>query len=167
MAKLYTIRASSGAGLGIFTTRPIPAGTVLQTSKPILKLPRNKHDTSPTALQTAFSRLPPEMQQTFLALHDNPALPYTSRLMRIYKSNCFGDEAHAWMWLDFSRCNHSCHPNAEIAEVEDEVGGAKLVAMRALGVGEEVRISYLGPLEDGPGLVRRRFLKETYGFEWE
>ena len=59
--------------------------------------------------------------------------------------------------------NHSCAPNAEITELENE-DDVKVVAVKPIAKGEEVFISYNGALEDGPRYPRAQVMKQTYGF---
>ena len=115
-------------------------------------------------LLIAFSTLASGEKNKFLALHENNNLAYKSRLMRIYKSNAFGDEHYSWIFLDFARVNHSCAPNAEIAELQNEEN-VKIVAVKPIAKGEEVFISYNGALEDGPRDLRQRAMKDAYGFD--
>jgi hypothetical protein len=159
----YTVRSSPNAGLGVFATRSISPGEVIMTSLPAITLVRGKNDVSPDQVIDAFKRLSAKDQGTFLSLHEGP-VQYESKVMRIYKANAFSYEGFAMVFLEFSRVNHSCMYNAEMTETDNEDEGAKLVAVKKIGKGEEVFISYVGLLEDGSTAARRMFTEEAYGF---
>ncbi|GFR47403.1 hypothetical protein Agub_g9120 [Astrephomene gubernaculifera] len=100
-----------------------------------------------------------------------------TRLAKIVKFNCFGDDAedlaasacrgeeprgHIGLWPEFALLNHSCAPNT----VNFVVGGAMVVrAVRNIRAGEEVSISYLGRPQLLPFQRRMQALKEDYGFD--
>ncbi|KXZ47298.1 hypothetical protein GPECTOR_36g24 [Gonium pectorale] len=100
-----------------------------------------------------------------------------TRLAKIVKFNCFGDDAedlaaaacrgeeprgHIGLWPEFALLNHSCAPNA----VNFVVGDAMVVrACRPIRAGEEVTISYLGRPQLLPFRKRISILSEDYGFE--
>lgn len=66
-----------------------------------------------------------------------------------------------------SAANHSCAPNAE-CQFRDNCSRLSLVALRDIGAGEEVMISYLGECAQGDrGPKRREKLREHYLFVCE
>ncbi|KAK3702041.1 hypothetical protein LTR37_015155 [Vermiconidia calcicola] len=163
MANLYAVKPSPDKGLGVFATKPIKSGTVIVRDHVIMKIRRPECDVTSQQVQGAFDALSKEDQAAFMALHEGN-LPYKTKLLRIYKANAFGDEVHAWVYLKLARLNHSCAPNAEITETDNEAD-VKVVALKPIQKGEEVLISYNGALEEGSKRERAMVTKENHGFE--
>ncbi|GLC35445.1 hypothetical protein PLESTB_000206400 [Pleodorina starrii] len=100
-----------------------------------------------------------------------------TRLAKVVKFNCFGDDAedlaacecrgeqprgHIGLWPEFALFNHSCAPNT----INYVVGEAMVVrASRHIKAGEEVTICYLGRPQLLPVSRRISILAEDYGFE--
>ncbi|KAG2452349.1 hypothetical protein HYH02_003373 [Chlamydomonas schloesseri] len=100
-----------------------------------------------------------------------------TRLAKVVKFNCFGDDAedlaacaargeeprgHIGLWPEFAMLNHSCAPNT----VNYVVAGSMVVrAVAPIAQGEEVTICYLGRPQLLPFNKRIAILSEDYGFE--
>ena len=163
MADLCVIKPSPGKGLGVFASKPIKPGDIIMRDSMQMKLDRGKTDVTDQQVQKAFSAMSETDQAAFMQLHEGP-VPYETQLLRIYKANSFSAPPHAFVYLKFSRINHCCTPNAEIAELDNEEN-ALLVAVKPIAKGEEVFISYLGLLEEGSKVQRNQMTKANYGFD--
>src|ERR1700760_989972 len=64
--QLFTVLPSPGEGLGCFSTRLIPAGTLILKETPLFAVVEPRTN---SAVTTAFSRLTSLQQQQYLALH--------------------------------------------------------------------------------------------------
>ncbi|KAG2497109.1 hypothetical protein HYH03_004700 [Edaphochlamys debaryana] len=100
-----------------------------------------------------------------------------TRLAKVVKYNCFGDDAedlaacalraeeprgHIGLFPEFAMLNHSCAPNT----VNYCVGDAMVVrAVAPIKAGQEVTICYLGRPQLLPFNRRMALLEEDYGFE--
>lgn len=129
-------------------------------------MPADKEQTE-SYLQILFARLPHDHQVLFSNL-DNcksayEAGPHLGRL----RTNGFtfspypDSSPHAGIFPTFSRCNHSCGPNA-LAHFNYTTWAIELRATRAIKIGEEISISYVDVLQ--ASLERRVQLATTYGF---
>lgn len=98
----------------------------------ITGLKPNEYDT-----QKAFNQLDDEDKQRFMEL-DEGTRSYKTKVHRIYRTNAFasGDGSYCFVYLDVSKINHSCTPNAEL--VPDPVTKAvHVVAVRGIDAGKE------------------------------
>jgi SET domain-containing protein len=140
---LYTVRASPGKGEGVFATKDISPGTIIMKDKRIMVLHRRDfQQLDPSQVHRAFDSLLQTELERFMKLHEGQrALP--TKLMRIYKANAWGEDtktgARSFLFLDISKFNHSCVPDAEVEE-DSEKGSAVVVALRKIRKGEEVLI---------------------------
>lgn len=154
-SRLYSVRASDGKGEGVFASKDIPSGTVIMRDQKTMTLERP----FPTGqfiaqqVQRAFSQLLERDQKKFLHLHEG-SRTFKSKLLRIYKANAFGEvngnRDIGYLYLEVSKLNHLCVPNAEILESEGADGNAaSVVAVRKIEKGHEVLICMYAPFE-GP-----------------
>ncbi|KXT03755.1 hypothetical protein AC578_748 [Pseudocercospora eumusae] len=146
MAKCYEIKALPGKGNALVAVRPLTPGTVILSEAPIMSVPMsgNGHSaesTSEAAIMQAFDRLSAKQQKELLSLHANSGTGLgfdhkTPMPVRIFRTNAIGNETHSRVFLDLSRINHSCLPNASV-EQNDCV-----IADKHIAKGEEVTIDY-------------------------
>ncbi|CAG8978399.1 hypothetical protein HYALB_00011097 [Hymenoscyphus albidus] len=156
---LLAIRPSPLGGLGLFALQPIQSGRLILNESPLLSYPTSGDLSS---LTTTISGLSKEDIELIYALspnstsdHPNPNTP--SPLPQILHKNAFLrlDGAKKGLFEAACRINHSCVPNSSW------VWGQRMLvrAKRAIGVGEEVTISY--GVESGERMWRE------YGFVCE
>ncbi|KAF2835421.1 SET domain-containing protein [Patellaria atrata CBS 101060] len=189
----YTIRTSPGRGLGIFTTRPIPAGTRLIAEPPLLSVPHGRYRVAD--LEARYAALTPSQQALYASLgssHTQRAKHWGVGVYKhiprwdlervreiqaircagvksvgsIFVTNCMGmgaDGEGAGVFPTAARCNHSCVPNACFAWNE-RLGAETVHAVRDLEMGEEVLVSYCYVLH---ARDLRRWELRGYGFECE
>ncbi|RKF60635.1 SET domain-containing protein 5, partial [Golovinomyces cichoracearum] len=115
-------------------------------------------------LSEALASLPLDQQEAYISLHNNhaetdPAHP----LAGIVRSNVYPLGANAkvgGIFLNISRINHSCAPNA-VQYWNDLLGRETVYAVKPIDIGEEITLSYyLG----GSSVERRQVLLEQFGF---
>jgi hypothetical protein len=163
MEDCWTIKPSPGRGLGIFAITEIRAGTVIMAEQYTIKCVRvNETNTIANVesyLDWALNNVHPIYRDRYLQLHQS-TYQWLSLPLRIFKANSFAvDGSQSVVYIDMSRCNHSCSENARVVDTnDDEDEGAMLIAVRPIAKGEEITINYLAPLHDSTRYVRRSFL---------
>ncbi|KAL9075651.1 MAG: hypothetical protein Q9161_001403 [Pseudevernia consocians] len=141
----YTIKSSPGKGLGMFTTKDIAKGTRILAEKPFFSLTEEavvseSDPYAPNDVSKAFDRLPASEKLKYLGLHC-PERPGCSLILSIYEANCFEMGSGTCIYLDASRINHSCMPNAYYSW-NSSIERVTLHAVKDIAEGEEITISY-------------------------
>ena len=163
MADLVIVKPSIGKGDGVFASKALEPGDVMMRDSVKMKLHRGPNDVTNGQVQQAFNSLSKEDQASFMHLHEGDPR-FETKVMRTFKANAFSAPPFGTIYLKFSNLNHSCNPNAEMTELDNEAH-SKLVAIRPIAKGEEVFISYLGLPQDGSKSQRALMMRECYGFE--
>lgn len=154
---MFKVRPSPNKGFGVFTSAPIPSGSIVMLDPLILKY---NADEGLEQVYRRFSNLTPSTQQevwklqmhqdrtrhTVLAAQVKDNLVQQIRLKAILDCNgvSLGDGAPggpAGLFLRGSRINHSCVPNAE--GYFHRSGHLSVRSLRDIGPSEEVTISYI------------------------
>ena len=153
MDTLYEIKASPGRGLGLFATRDCQPGVVIKIESAMMHV--KSGGTIPeveSRVNWAFGQLSEDQRAQFLRLHQSH-ITFNTKAARIFYANRFGDDETSWVYLELSRVNHSCDPNAEItsdlppstkthSKGHGDDGSGRLVVIKPIAAGEEVFISY-------------------------
>lgn len=115
-------------------------------------------------ISKACERMSPETIARFGALHEGTR-PFETREMRIWKANCFtwgsiqeDGSCVCAIFLDMSRINHSCLPNAEYNENYRD-NRMELYSTRPILAGEEVTICYPPEFQFRTGNERNAYLR--------
>ncbi|UPX17426.1 uncharacterized protein EKO05_0007780 [Ascochyta rabiei] len=183
----YTVRALPGKGYGCIALQHIPRGTRILTDTPLLSVPAAVYMGSD--IEHAFGPLSPEQKGLYLALHSGhgqatSAWPSTmhasvptherqriseqhaartgphATLLSLFQTNCMEMGHGAAVFAHASRFNHACNPNACFSW-NGAIGRETIHAMRDIGPGEEITLSYC----DGQHDKRRRAWELLhYGF---
>jgi hypothetical protein len=161
---LWTITDIPGKDKGVIASTDIAPGTLLISEPPILTTEIIRSvDTTESDLAEFLRNLPREQQRAFLSLHNNyPG--QKNPLSNIVRSNGYPLGAGAdvgGVFENISRVNHSCLPNA-VHSWNPIFGEETVYAVRAIKKGEEITLSYHA---GGPTEVRKRSLKEGFGFD--
>lgn len=162
MAKLYEIKPSAGRGNGVFATADLQPGTTVMSDKVGLRLEQYHGILEHEDVQRVFDRLSRHDQKRFLELHEGHR-PLPTKLVRICKANGFGDTSSSSLrvYLEISRINHSCVPNAELGELDEST---KVFAIKPISRGEEIFISYQEQFQAMTKQQRAGTLKAFFGF---
>ncbi|KAL6718168.1 hypothetical protein ACLMJK_004256 [Lecanora helva] len=181
----FELKSSPGAGLGLFATAPIPAGTRILTDSALLTLP------SPDSfcILPALSALPRYQQKEFFSLSHPTGDEELSAFLTFLDATTPASErcglsieqqvaAHGIVWANSfamsagksgifaqaARINHSCTPNVSHSWNE-KLGDLTVHAVRDIGAGEELVTAYVGLCV---GREKRNGgeagLEERYGF---
>lgn len=128
----------------------------------MITLPNTLHHTTDEEIRRAFETLTEDQQRQFLALHEGHR-PFNTKLARIYNANVFGIPNDAsYLFLNISRINHSCIPNANTGDISDTM---RVVAIRPISMGEEIFISYHTMMNAMTQTQRLNYLHWSYGFQ--
>ncbi|KAI9789801.1 MAG: hypothetical protein M1835_001436 [Candelina submexicana] len=162
MPALYTVESTPDKGKGTFATRRITRGTCIISEAPLFKM-RNKlieRNIAQNAIAEKLRQLSKDQQRAFFDLHNQ--FPGMGAFPGIVKSNALplNETGKGGIFLQCARINQSCIPNA-YHEYNSNTGQMTLYATRDIPQGEEITINYFW--DTGP--VRRKFLREYYGFE--
>ena len=163
--RLYTIKSITGKGLGFVATSKIPKGARILLEVPLFKMPGSAEDTGSaeiTVLREVRS-LTKDQQRAFFALLNSKGRKYNP-VLGIVITNILplGGSNNGGLFLEASRINHSCQPNAQHAW-NDDLGHLTVHALRDIEADREITISYISGVS--PGFVeRQRHLMNAFSF---
>jgi hypothetical protein len=136
-----------GKVFGTVATQDVEAYTFLHTESPAATV-REKIIDRPQSMEfisQAYQRMMPEIRARFDALHEG-SCPFKTREMCIWKADAFAwgatqsdGSCSSAIFLDMSRINHSCFPNAEYNENYWD-NRMELYSIRPIRAGEEVTV---------------------------
>lgn len=162
-------------GFGMFARRDIPAQGLILVEHPVIITPYLVGLPTPLSDLYAqlFDRLPPKLHRDLMRLANcKPAKEY-SLSEGIVRTNAIGIQldvpdvphaelsTHRGLFLNTSRCNHSCSPNAKW-DWDTATFSLSLSAVRPIRCGEEITIQYTSPVR--PWEERQALLRSLYGF---
>lgn len=170
---LIEVRETDGKGLGIFARCDIRQGTRVITESPLIEVDLEGRNASKIVM--AFKQLPLQQQEQYLTLHyyasDGFKRSVEEEIGQSWDSipeldrtvlGIWGTNAYVNVFLLSSRINHSCLPNIQHSwhpGLEQEV----FHAVRDITAGEELTVSYLGPLNGDK--KRRQGDLDDWGFK--
>ena len=163
--RLYTIKSITGKGLGFVATSKIPKGARILLEVPLFKIPGSAEDIGSaeiTVLREVRS-LTKDQQRAFFALLNSKGRKYNP-ILGIVTTNILplGGSNNGGLFLEASRINHSCQPNAQHAW-NDDLGHLTVHALRDIEADREITISYISGVS--PGFVeRQRHLMNEFSF---
>ena len=134
----FRIADSNGRGLGAFTVRPLKRGDLILTESPLFSV--RGHEVLST-----IKALPLHKCQQFLSLHNGHADSglFKNPLIGTYQTNSIAmDDELAGIFLQASRFNHSCSPNARYSW-NSTLQHIRIHALLDIPIGDEIFVSYL------------------------
>lgn len=162
LTRVVTLKLSGspGKGLGLYTTHPIPSGTLILSEKPLFittTYPESSEELEPTMIELGGqrSRLYKSLSNDPKSKDPNLQLPSHKRLLEIFETNCFslgrtpeGVEELAVFGLG-SRFNHSCKHGflsvapSNVSWTWNAIRGTMdFVTVENVEIGEELLIDY-------------------------
>ena len=161
---MYTIETIDGKNQGCIATCKIKAGARILAEAPLFII-------SPTPLQNVESvivkrlkSLDKDHQRAFLSLHNAHGGKY-SAFRGIVKTNMLplgADSPTGGIFLEASRINHVCNPNAQNTWNES-LNKITIHSIKDIEEGEEITISYLA--ESANYQNRQQKLKASFSFD--
>ncbi|KAJ7093342.1 hypothetical protein B0H15DRAFT_776709 [Mycena belliarum] len=174
----FELRPAEGtSGVGMFAARNIPAGGLILVERPILIAPYIiALESAPESeiFAALLRRLPPDTVAHFMTLANCKPPEECTAIEGIMRTNAIAvslpvpDDVpypelptHRALFLNTSRCNHSCSPNAKW-HWDAPSFSLSLKALRPIPAGHEITVAYIDPTS--PRAERRAQLKDTYAF---
>ncbi|KAI0858172.1 hypothetical protein F4860DRAFT_486977 [Xylaria cubensis] len=166
-AGMYALQDVPGKGKGLVATEKISKGTRILSEEPIITLACDVMNSE--RLQTSISQqvasLSEYQQRAFLSMHNiHPYKDATGQYLGIFKTNSLPTEAaedKGAIFLEACRINHACDNNSQ-KNWNEEIKRHTVHALRDIDQGEEITITYLGPLKNRK--ARQKALQEKFGF---
>jgi hypothetical protein len=163
---LYTIKPITGKGLGFIAASKISKGTRILLEVPLFETPDSSEDISSAeiiVLQEVKS-LTKDQQRAFFALQNVQRRNKCSPVLGIAITNMLplGASNSGGLFLEASRINHSCQPNAQHAW-NDDLGHLTVHALRDIEADREITISYISGVSLGYA-ERQRHLMGAFSF---
>ncbi|KAI0183607.1 hypothetical protein EV127DRAFT_457403 [Xylaria flabelliformis] len=164
---MYALQDVPGKGKGLVATEKISKGTRILSEEPIITLACDVMNSE--RLQTSISQqvasLSEYQQRAFLSMHNiHPYKDATGQYLGIFKTNSLPTEAiedKGAIFLEACRINHACDNNSQ-KNWNEEIKRHTVHALRDIDQGEEITITYLGPLKNRK--ARQKALQEKFGF---
>ncbi|KAG5653686.1 hypothetical protein H0H81_011438 [Sphagnurus paluster] len=171
----FVIGDAGENGLGMFAARDIPSGALILAEHPLIVAPYLMGISVRLADVYAelFRRLSPESRHDLMALANSRPVGECGALEAVVRTNALGIQlrvpdveypeiaTHRAVFVNTSRCNHSCGPNARW-EWDTHTFALYLSAVRPIMHGEEITIQYIACT--APRDERRAALEALYGF---
>jgi hypothetical protein len=154
--EVYTVRSSSGKGLGVFALHDLEIGSIIMRETPILRIKRPdfvKGTGYPMSavsqlVRSEFALLSPEEQEEVMDLtyYATKAEKESSdRLGLIFRSNAYNTGETIGLFPKIARINHSCRPNTSYYW-NTRLNQRVVYANRKIKKGEELFDSYISLL---------------------
>ncbi|KAG9246811.1 hypothetical protein BJ878DRAFT_256001 [Calycina marina] len=161
---LWRIDTIPGKGKGLFATQELAPGTLILNESPVVTTDGiNSMETAEKDIARALRTKDKESQRAYLSLHNNFPTERKAILSNIIRSNGYplGPNSEVGgVFLNISRCNHSCRPNAKHSW--NRTSQTQTVySLRTIAAGEEITLSYLS---GGASKERQASLLQNFQF---
>ncbi|KAJ6629818.1 hypothetical protein B0H10DRAFT_1775631 [Mycena sp. CBHHK59/15] len=172
----FEIRKAGGRGFGMFALQDIPAGALILVERPIIVGPYiiGLGNYSESDIYAALlRRLSPDTTASFMALANCKPPSECDTIEGIMRTNGIAINlsvpdvphpelsTHRAVFLNTSRCNHSCGPNAKWTW-DPTSFSLSLAALRPILAGDEITVTYMTPTHSFA--ERRERLRAQYNF---
>ncbi len=163
MPDLYMIGPVPGKGQGMFACTRLQAGSRILADEPLVVVADSTiKEGVEERISQSLGTLSPEQLQKFDALYC-PDHPTRASPAARYLANCFEiEKPTSGIFLNASRANHSCYPNA-IYAWNQNLRRLTIHAIDYIEAGEEITVSYDLPFFSLA--TRRKLLRDFYAFE--
>ncbi|KAK7183222.1 hypothetical protein DPSP01_013780 [Paraphaeosphaeria sporulosa] len=157
MTPIYTVSPSPEKGLGCFSTKLIPTGTLILSETPLFNV---REPRTNAAVLAAFLNITKSEQENYLTLYAQTATTRDAKVIDIFNSNAWQTGSRTSICPQAARFNHSCVPNASFAW-NSRLGKVTVHAVTAIPANTEILLSYERPYQVGSA---RREKLSAYGF---
>ncbi|KAJ8123774.1 hypothetical protein ONZ43_g350 [Nemania bipapillata] len=164
---MYALRDVPGKGKGLVAIEKIPKGTRILSEEPIISIAQGGMNNKrlQISITQQVASLSEHQRRAFLSMHNiHPYEDAAGQYLGIFKTNSLPAEAvgdKGAIFLEACRINHACDNNAQ-KSWNDKIKRHTVHAMRDIDKGEEITITYLGPLKNRK--ARQKALQEKFGF---
>ncbi|KAI0528336.1 heterokaryon incompatibility protein-domain-containing protein [Xylaria digitata] len=166
-AGMCALQDVPGKGKGLVAIEKISKGTRILSEEPIITIARNGMNSErlQISIYQQVASLSEHQQRAFLSMHNiHPYEDAAGRYLGIFKTNSLPAEAvgdKGAIFLEACRINHACDNNAQ-KNWNEKIKRHTVHALRDIDKGEEITITYLGPLKNRK--ARQKALQERFGF---
>jgi hypothetical protein len=141
----FEVTGAGAKGLGVFALQEFYRGDLIITEAPLFSIPRERvggqDGLRRETIEAAINALAPEKRQEYESLES--AHPSEVGKYGTFAANSFQINADsAGIFLQCSRFNHSCSPNARYSW-NPEIKRLRIYALRDIARGDEILVSYL------------------------
>jgi hypothetical protein len=170
----YHLSKRGGKGMSLIASEPLSRLTPILTTQPVLIMhpsPSLTTEDREHFLKIALSQLSPSTQASYYDLSKMYNLPSVAA-QDVVRSNAFElplphpsppyQHMHLAVFLEASRINHDCAPNA-MYFIDADTLMHHVSATRDIAAGEEVSVAYLNVLQERE--ARGRMGQQGWGFE--
>ncbi|KAI6747647.1 hypothetical protein HG530_015755 [Fusarium avenaceum] len=161
--EMVILREVPGKGEGLIASRKILKGTRILSEEPIIRVPEDTPDNP--ALRASIRRqvdaLTSDQRRAFLAMCNIYPGDAASQYLGIIRTNALPMDNGGGIFLAACRINHACDNNAQKNWNED-IKRHTVHAMRDIGDGEEITITYVGVLNNRR--TRQEALRKKFKF---
>jgi hypothetical protein len=164
---MYALQDVPGKGKGLVAIEKISKGTRILSEEPIITIPRNRMNSErlQISIYQQVATLSEHQQRAFLSMHNiHPYMDAAERYLGIFQTNSLPAETDGdkgAIFLEACRINHACDNNAQ-KNWNEKIKRHTVHALRDINKGEEITITYLGPLKNRK--ARQQALQERFGF---
>lgn len=163
---MYVLQDVPGRGKALVATEKISKGTRILSEEAIVTI---SEQASIERLQTSICQqveaLSEHQRQSFLSMHNiHPYSNVAEQYLGIVRTNSLPAEVvgdKGAIFLEACRINHACDNNAQ-KSWNDEIKRHTVHALRDINKGEEITITYLGPLKNRE--ARQKALRKGFAF---
>lgn len=163
--RLYAIKKTTSKGLGFVATSKISKGTRILLEAPLFKTQDSSNNISSAEIMVLqeVKSLTKDQQRAFFSLQNAQGRKY-SPILGIVTTNMLplGGSNSDGLFLEASRINHSCQPNAQHAW-NNNLNDLTVHALCDIEVDREITISYIGGVSLGC-IERQCHLMDAFSF---
>jgi hypothetical protein len=164
---MYALQDVPGKGKGLVAIEKISKGTRILSEEPIITIPRNGMNSEQLqiSIYQQVATLSKHQQRAFLSMYNiHPYRDAAERYLGIFQTNSLPAETDGdkgAIFLEACRINHACDNNAQ-KNWNEKIKRHTVHALRDINKGEEITITYLGPLKNRK--ARQKALQKRFGF---
>jgi SET domain-containing protein len=163
---IYALQDVPGKGKGLVAREKISKGTRILSKEAVVTV---SESVGSKRLRTSICKqveaLSENQQRDFLSMHNiHPYRNAAEQYLGIFRTNSLPAEAvgdKGAIFLEACRINHACDNNAQ-KNWNEKIKRHTVHALRDINKGEEITITYLGPLKNRK--ARQKALQERFGF---
>ncbi|KAK2053463.1 hypothetical protein LY76DRAFT_274506 [Colletotrichum caudatum] len=163
---IYALRDLPGRGKGLVATEKISKGTRILSEEAVITISELVgSERLRTSVYQQVEALSENQRRDFLSMHN--IYPYSNaaeQYLGIFQTNSLPAEAvgdEGAIFLEACRINHACDNNAQ-KNWNEKIKRHTVHALRDIEKGEEITITYLGPLKNRK--ARQKALREKFDF---